>query len=776
MTGFLDRFSFYSVFFSFFVWIISCHELQASAFKFQDTPLEQSENENVIQHYTRLKAHHLLTYAGDNAAKTRENLKGKENSLSFILEQFQQRKLSALFNRAFHYATKKDLSKNSKILNTIAKELKIEEPLAKTLLPQALAAQSEGFGKQGEILWPSSYQHKKLKNKTVVREEVVVDESTEEDSDAIKTKIPENFSIGKFHLSYHSSSSTFELWLLSSIENSPHHFLTKHVLDQEKEDYEFKDWFTHQEKESGLFYRFNRKTRTLTLLRAKTPYGLSIYGADLNLLIGSLTQPGFIEAEGESVLSGLTLDIPLAHVLLKANLQCLFTQSIMIGRSQVQKVTHTLCSQKFERDYHSMGRTSVKTEGEMYLLSPIVTNNFAMLESGKDMRLGGGMLGGSFNYASKITNDGKIKANRNLWTSGEFFHHAQKREAPDIDQPTMKGKFGELELGDAPELLVGSDWYGQLDKVYLTSPERKINLNPKKGEAFCSTAKVGEAQYLGQGYSGTTCTIQDCDLKFKTDYYIKPPVIPSESGGLSSSDMGGMSFGAGGNSMSSLGFSSFNFTMPVPTVSRGLIPAPSLLRDAPYFGPTRQSTTETLVFGMNRESMSLQMGENLTTVSFNQLRSLGMAERLTEEQKQFARDVIEETIIDEVVGVPMMASLGGAIKPLAKTTAKTAGKALAKIIKPKAPTKAIQQTQSGFGVTSHGVSRKIERGVKSSAELDALKNPLKVEKVKIDSKNRASQRYIGKEAEVVVNPDTKKIVSTNPTATNKKEKLQKQTE
>jgi hypothetical protein len=61
-------------------------------------------------------------------------------------------------------------------------------------------------------------------------------------------------------------------------------------------------------------------------------------------------------------------------------------------------------------------------------------------------------------------------------------------------------------------------------------------------------------------------------------------------------------------------------------------------------------------------------------------------------------------------------------------------------------------------------------------ELDALKNPLLVKPVKVDSLGRPSQRYIGGKAEVAVNPETGRIVSVNPTSTKKAERLSGQGE
>ena len=80
-------------------------------------------------------------------------------------------------------------------------------------------------------------------------------------------------------------------------------------------------------------------------------------------------------------------------------------------------------------------------------------------------------------------------------------------------------------------------------------------------------------------------------------------------------------------------------------------------------------------------------------------------------------------------------------------------------------------TEGGFGVTKHGVSRKVERSVKTSDIVDALKNPLKIKDAKIDTKGRLSQKYIGKNATVAINPKTKNIVSVNPTASKLSKRL-----
>ena len=63
------------------------------------------------------------------------------------------------------------------------------------------------------------------------------------------------------------------------------------------------------------------------------------------------------------------------------------------------------------------------------------------------------------------------------------------------------------------------------------------------------------------------------------------------------------------------------------------------------------------------------------------------------------------------------------------------------------------------GFTKHGLNKAIgshgRNGVKPRAILDALYNPLKVKDVVTDKYGRQSQRYVGREGEVVVNPKPK---------------------
>ena len=80
-------------------------------------------------------------------------------------------------------------------------------------------------------------------------------------------------------------------------------------------------------------------------------------------------------------------------------------------------------------------------------------------------------------------------------------------------------------------------------------------------------------------------------------------------------------------------------------------------------------------------------------------------------------------------------------------------------------------TQNGInitGFTKHGLNRAIERNVSTKSILESLKKPLQIKDIKVDSLGRKSQRFIGSRASSVVNPSNGKIVSVNPTSTQKR--------
>lgn len=65
--------------------------------------------------------------------------------------------------------------------------------------------------------------------------------------------------------------------------------------------------------------------------------------------------------------------------------------------------------------------------------------------------------------------------------------------------------------------------------------------------------------------------------------------------------------------------------------------------------------------------------------------------------------------------------------------------------------------------TAHGEQRMKERGVTDQQAADAIINPLEVLPAVIDDSGRASQKYIGRDATVAINPETKQVITAYKT-------------
>ncbi len=77
------------------------------------------------------------------------------------------------------------------------------------------------------------------------------------------------------------------------------------------------------------------------------------------------------------------------------------------------------------------------------------------------------------------------------------------------------------------------------------------------------------------------------------------------------------------------------------------------------------------------------------------------------------------------------------------------------------------QTSNGIKMTSvskHAIDRAIGRNVAADSAKEALLNPLKVSKIRIDDKGLPSQKYIGEKATCSINPDTGLLIQVNPTS------------
>jgi hypothetical protein len=65
---------------------------------------------------------------------------------------------------------------------------------------------------------------------------------------------------------------------------------------------------------------------------------------------------------------------------------------------------------------------------------------------------------------------------------------------------------------------------------------------------------------------------------------------------------------------------------------------------------------------------------------------------------------------------------------------------------------------------THAGARMLGRGVPMWQVQNALNSPLRVDPIRIDPVGRMSQRYIGRYATIVVNPDTGKWITAWPTS------------
>ncbi|MDF7637208.1 minor capsid protein [Leuconostocaceae bacterium ESL0958] len=65
-------------------------------------------------------------------------------------------------------------------------------------------------------------------------------------------------------------------------------------------------------------------------------------------------------------------------------------------------------------------------------------------------------------------------------------------------------------------------------------------------------------------------------------------------------------------------------------------------------------------------------------------------------------------------------------------------------------------------VSLHAVNRMIDRGVTNSDIISTLEKPYKVNEVKIDDSGRPSMRFVGKQCEFAINPETGNLLSVNP--------------
>lgn len=76
-------------------------------------------------------------------------------------------------------------------------------------------------------------------------------------------------------------------------------------------------------------------------------------------------------------------------------------------------------------------------------------------------------------------------------------------------------------------------------------------------------------------------------------------------------------------------------------------------------------------------------------------------------------------------------------------------------------------------VSGHTIERENQRNVSRTDIVNALKNPLDIWDVMIDDNGRKSQRFIGENATVNINPDTGNVITVWKTGSSTKRKYEK---
>lgn len=76
-------------------------------------------------------------------------------------------------------------------------------------------------------------------------------------------------------------------------------------------------------------------------------------------------------------------------------------------------------------------------------------------------------------------------------------------------------------------------------------------------------------------------------------------------------------------------------------------------------------------------------------------------------------------------------------------------------------------------ISSHQIDRAEERGITKRSIIDALTSPFEVKPIKLDEQSRPSQRYIGRETTVSVNPDEGTLITTWKTSSQIRRKYER---
>jgi hypothetical protein len=319
----------------------------------------------------------------------------------------------------------------------------------------------------------------------------------------ITQRIPKSYNIGQLYMSYEGNSLKLQA---ATLDDNPNvHLRTYEYRDGVEENFE--DYFTHQGEQSYLSFKYGPAPDQLTLLKITTPYRLDISGLHfLKIKVGvDENTPGFVQSHrGEIGLWGAELWMPNGKILAPEGcIRCFFSDQVSVGTPRVITQTHTACGTNSDASYvypHTYSTLNdsnvVRAKDYIWLISPYVRNNHAVIEAGGDLCLGAGIGLGSFlrgsqnqdetlrrrgedlcNYthSEDIQNSGYIKVGKNFWTSGPRYWQLQIREMPTYDADrNLAQDAGVVALSDYPQLDVNWVWYALVNKIALNSPDENV--------------------------------------------------------------------------------------------------------------------------------------------------------------------------------------------------------------------------------------------------------------------------------------------------------------
>lgn len=86
----------------------------------------------------------------------------------------------------------------------------------------------------------------------------------------------------------------------------------------------------------------------------------------------------------------------------------------------------------------------------------------------------------------------------------------------------------------------------------------------------------------------------------------------------------------------------------------------------------------------------------------------------------------------------------------------------------------LKETRTGLDFTGSRSGQLAKRGVRTPDALEAYRNPLQRGPIRLDEFGQPRQNFIGRDATIVLNPETNRIITGYPTSTRIRNRLLRQ--